>query len=105
MNQTIFDNYKQLTSALANHFILMSRMGDFYEMFFDHAEKAAPILGVAMTKRAGVPMCGIPYYSLELYARKLTERGFFVAVAELEETITPSSKLPVKRVIANVFTP
>ncbi|MEJ5298318.1 MAG: hypothetical protein WHZ52_09820, partial [Armatimonadota bacterium] len=45
--------------------LVMFRMGDFYEMFDEDAEKAAPILEIVLTRRDGRPMCGVPYHALE----------------------------------------
>lgn len=84
--------------------ILLFRLGDFYEMFFDDANRAAPILEVALTKRAGYPMCGVPYHALEAYLPKLLEAGVKVAIAEQMED-PKLAKGIVKRAITRVITP
>lgn len=78
--------YKQIKEEHKDK-ILFFRLGDFYEMFFDDALEASAILGITLTKRQGVPMCGIPYHSAKGYIKKLLFAGKKVAVAEqLEET-------------------
>ena len=67
--------------------ILFFRMGDFYEMFFDDARTAAPILEVVLTSRNkkkdnSVPLCGIPYHAKDHYASKLLKKGYKVAICE-----------------------
>ena len=71
--------------------IVFYRMGDFYEMFFEDATDAAPILGIALTKRGqhlgeDIPMCGIPFHSSNNYLAKLIETGRKVVICEQMET-------------------
>ena len=51
--------------------ILMYRLGDFYEMFFDDAVECSAALGLTLTKRQSIPMCGVPHHSCEGYIKKL----------------------------------
>ncbi|MDP1092493.1 hypothetical protein Q6316_30105, partial [Klebsiella pneumoniae] len=65
--------------------LLFYRMGDFYELFFDDAEKASQALGIVLTKRgkhqgAEIPMCGVPVHAADDYLQKLIGLGFRVAV-------------------------
>ncbi|MCA6080071.1 MAG: DNA mismatch repair protein MutS [Endomicrobium sp.] len=84
--------------------VLFFRLGDFYEMFGGDAIKAAPILEVVLTQRAGTPMCGVPYHSINSYIRKLITKGFKVAICEqLEEP--GAAKGIVKRGVTKVITP
>jgi DNA mismatch repair protein MutS len=84
--------------------ILFFRLGDFYEMFGDDAQKASKILEVVLTKRGGVPMCGIPFHAVNAYLKKLVKAGERVAVCEqLEEP--GQGKGIVKRGIVRVVTP
>ncbi|MDR1195122.1 MAG: DNA mismatch repair protein MutS, partial [Endomicrobium sp.] len=84
--------------------ILFFRLGDFYEMFGEDAVKAAPVMEVVLTRRAGMPMCGIPYHSINSYIRKLINKGIKVAVCEqIEEA--GASKGIVKRAVSRIITP
>ena len=62
--------------------ILFFRLGDFYEMFRKDAEEAAPILGITLTQRQGIPMCGVPYHAATTYIRRLLDAGRKVAICE-----------------------
>ena len=89
--------------------ILFFRMGDFYEMFFEDAEVAAPILQIALTSRNkdekhAVPMCGVPHHSASAYITKLIEQGYKVAVCDQVED-PKDAKGIVKREITRVITP
>ena len=64
--------YLEVKASTPSDSILLFRLGDFYEMFYDDAVKAAPILEVVLTKRAGYPMCGVPYHALEAYLPKFS---------------------------------
>ena len=57
-------------------YILFFRLGDFYEMFFSDAETVSRELELALTARAGSPMCGVPYHSSEIYIKRLIDKGF-----------------------------
>ncbi|WP_374654096.1 DNA mismatch repair protein MutS [Dongia sp.] len=94
--------------------LLFYRMGDFYEMFFEDAVKAAAALDIALTKRgrhAGedIPMCGVPVHAHEAYLSKLVRQGFKVAVCEQIEDPAEAkkrgSKSVVKRAVARIVTP
>ena len=84
--------------------ILFFRLGDFYEMFFDDAIRAAPILEVALTKRQTTPMCGIPHHAAPGYIAKLIKAGISVALAEQMED-PKKTKGMVKRDVVHVITP
>jgi DNA mismatch repair protein MutS len=84
--------------------ILLFRMGDFYELFFDDAKRAAPIMDIVLTKRNGVPMCGVPYHALQGYVARLLANGNKVAIAEQMED-PKLAKGIVKRAITQVITP
>src|ERR1700761_9712673 len=78
--------YLGLKSAHPDY-LLFYRMGDFYELFFADAAKAAEALDIALTKRGkhlgeDIPMCGVPVHAAEAYLEKLIRKGFRVAVCE-----------------------
>jgi len=85
--------------------LLFYRMGDFYELFFDDALKAAPALDIALTKRGhhngqDVPLCGVPAVGAEPYLEKLIRKGFKVAVCEQTEDAAAAKKRGAKSVVA-----
>lgn len=100
--------------------LLFYRMGDFFELFFEDAKRAAQILDIALTTRgehngAPIPMCGVPVHSAESYLARLIKAGCRVAIAEQVETPdeakarakregTPSSKVLVGRAIVRLVT-
>ncbi len=89
--------------------VLMYRMGDFYEMFFEDARRAAPLLEVQLTARNKgtgneAPMCGIPYHALESYLGKLIAAGLKVAICDQVEDPAQAKGL-VKREVTRVVTP
>ena len=65
--------------------LLFFRLGDFYEMFYEDAKTASPLLEIALTSRQKVPMCGVPYHAVNSYLAKLLRRGFKVALCEQME--------------------
>lgn len=102
----LMQQYQALKSSYP-HAILFFRLGDFYEMFAEDARAASNILGVVLTSRQGVPMCGIPYHSASNHISKLLAAGRKVAICE---QIAPSaeeaqkSKL-FKREVVRLITP
>jgi DNA mismatch repair protein MutS len=90
--------------------VLFFRMGDFYEMFLDDAVKASRILDIALTSRnkssdgADVPLCGVPYHSVNPYIAKMIEAGEKVAICEQVED-PKAAKGIVKRRVVRVVTP
>lgn len=95
-------------------YLLFYRMGDFYELFFDDAEKAAAALDIALTKRGkhlgeDIPMCGVPVHSHETYLARLIRAGFKVAVCEQTEDPAEAkkrgSKSVVRREVVRLVTP
>ncbi len=100
--------------------LLFYRMGDFFELFFEDAKRAAAILDIALTTRGehggqAIPMCGVPVHSAESYLARLIKAGCRVAIAEQVETPdeakarakregTPSSKVLVGRAIVRLVT-
>ena len=94
--------------------LLFYRMGDFYEMFFDDAKRAAVALDITLTKRgkhegADIPMCGVPVHNAESYLSRLIRKGFRVAVCEQTEKPAEAKqrgyKAVVRREVVRVVTP
>ncbi|WP_340618776.1 DNA mismatch repair protein MutS [Xenorhabdus entomophaga] len=89
--------------------LLLYRMGDFYELFYDDAKKAAKLLDISLTKRgqsAGqpIPMAGVPYHAIENYLAKLVQLGESAALCE-QVGDPASSKGPVERKVVRIVTP
>lgn len=89
--------------------LMFYRMGDFYELFFDDAEKAAKLLGITLTQRgssAGEPikMAGVPYHAAEQYLAKLVKLGESVVLCE-QVGDPATSKGPVAREVTRIYTP
>ncbi|MFP5391222.1 MAG: DNA mismatch repair protein MutS [Gammaproteobacteria bacterium] len=89
--------------------LVFYRMGDFYELFFDDAEKAARILGITLTARGAsngnpIKMCGVPFHSLDPYLAKLVKLGESCAICE-QIGDPATSKGPVERKVVRVVTP
>ncbi len=91
------------------HVLLFYRMGDFYELFYEDARRAAQLLDIALTQRgqsAGqpIPMAGVPAHSMETYLARLVRKGESVAICEQVGEVT-KSKGPVERQVVRVVTP
>jgi len=89
--------------------ILFYRMGDFYEMFLEDAERAAPLLEIALTTRDkgkpdAVPMCGVPVHAADGHVKRLAELGFRIAICEQVEDPRAARGL-VRREVVEVITP
>ncbi|MFO0596841.1 MAG: DNA mismatch repair protein MutS [Myxococcaceae bacterium] len=99
---------KQYLDVKAAHptALLFFRLGDFYELFFEDAVKAAELLQITLTSRAKgsdrVPMCGVPYHAARRYIARLIDAGQNVAICE---QLTPPGKGIVKREVVRVITP
>lgn len=96
--------YRRIRNELPPDTILFFRMGDFYEMFFDDAKVAATILDIALTKRQGTPMCGVPYHSSDNYLSRLIRAGKKVAICEQMEDPSQAKGI-VRREVTRVVTP
>ncbi|MEO7387095.1 MAG: DNA mismatch repair protein MutS, partial [Gammaproteobacteria bacterium] len=89
--------------------LLFYRMGDFYELFYDDARKAAKLLDITLTARGksagqSIPMAGVPYHAAEGYLARLVRAG--VSVALCEQIGDPATaKGPVERKVVRVITP
>lgn len=93
--------YQAIRRSLPDDILLLYRLGDFYEMFFEDAKIAAPILNVALTKRHDIPMAGVPHHAATGYIAKLVQAGKRVALAE--QTSEPKPGQLVEREIAQII--
>lgn len=96
--------YMEAKRSLPKDTLLMFRMGDFYEMFFEDAKIAAGLMNVVLTSRAGAPLCGVPYKAVRLYVPKLLAAGYKVALADQMEDAKQAKGL-VRRDITEVISP
>lgn len=100
----MMQQYRRIRNELPADTILFFRMGDFYEMFFDDAKVASAVLDIALTKRQGIPMCGVPYHSSDGYLSRLIRAGKKVAICEQMED-PAQAKGVVRREVTRVVTP
>ncbi len=84
--------------------ILLFRLGDFYETFFDDAKIVSRVLNIVLTKRQDAPMAGIPYHALDNYLKKLVDAGYKVAICDQVEDPSKAKGL-VKREVTRIVTP
>jgi DNA mismatch repair protein MutS len=99
----------QAAKAQVRSALLLFRLGDFYELFYEDAVTAARELEITLTSRNkdredSVPMCGVPYHSADGYISRLIQRGYRVAVCEQMEEAGPGKKL-VRREVTRIITP
>lgn len=87
------------------HAVVFFRLGDFYEMFGEDARRSSSVLGLTLTKRNGVPMCGVPYHASSRYVAKLLKEGKNVAICEQMEVPARSNSKLVERKVTRVITP
>lgn len=96
--------YREAKSQIPPDAILLFRLGDFYEMFFEDAVKASAIMELTLTKRNGYAMCGFPYHALAVQLPRLLSANVKVAIAEQMEDPRFATGI-VKRQITRVITP
>jgi DNA mismatch repair protein MutS len=95
--------YRRIKGELPKDALLLFRLGDFYEMFFEDAQAGAQFLNVALTKRGVVPMCGIPYHAAHTYIARLLKAGRKVAICDQMEEARPGQI--VKREVTQILSP
>jgi DNA mismatch repair protein MutS len=95
--------YRRIKQQLPADALLLFRLGDFYEMFFEDALVGAQILNVALTKRGTTPMCGIPYHAAPGYLARLLKAGRKVAICDQMEEARPGQL--VKREVTQILSP
>ena len=101
----MMQQYRSAKAEIPADAILLFRLGDFYEEFFEDAETVSSVLELTLTKRQGMPMCGFPYHALDNYLPKLVAAGLKVAIAEQVEDPKLVTKGIVRREITRIITP
>src|SRR5499425_322828 len=96
----MMQQYQRLRKSIPADTLLLFRLGDFYELFFEDAKEASVILNVALTKRNQVPMCGVPYHAAQTYIAKLIKAGRRVAICD--QTSEPQPGKIVSRDITQI---
>src|SRR5258707_3468032 len=95
--------YRRIKSELPKDALLLFRLGDFYEMFFEDAQVGAQLLNVALTKRGVIPMCGIPFHAANNYIARILRAGRKVAICDQMEEARPGQL--VKREVTQILSP
>src|SRR5437764_2801733 len=85
----MMQQYQRLRKSIPADTLLLFRLGDFYELFFEDAKEASVLLNVALTKRNEVPMCGVPYHAAPTYIAKLIKAGRRVAICDQTSETQP----------------
>jgi DNA mismatch repair protein MutS len=98
----MMQQYQRLRASVPADTLLLFRLGDFYELFFDDAKEASGLLNLALTHRNSVPMCGMPYHAAQGYISKLIQAGRRVAVCD--QTSEPQPGKIVTREITQIIT-
>ncbi|NDH55068.1 MAG: DNA mismatch repair protein MutS, partial [Betaproteobacteria bacterium] len=95
--------YRRIKGELPPDALLLFRLGDFYEMFFEDAQAGAHLLNLSLTARNGVPMCGLPHHAAGGYIARLLKAGRKVALCDQTEEARPG-KL-VQREVTQILSP
>src|SRR5436190_2442964 len=95
--------YRRIKGELPKDALLLFRLGDFYELFFEDAQEGAQLLNVALTKRGAIPMCGIPFHAANTYIGRLLKGGRKVAICDQVEEARPGQL--VKREVTQILSP
>ena len=97
----MMQQYQRLRASVPADTLLLFRLGDFYELFFEDAKDASALLNLALTKRNTVPMCGMPYHAAQGYVAKLIKAGRRVAICD--QTSDPQPGRIVDREITQII--
>ncbi len=97
----MMQQYQRLRKSIPADTLLLFRLGDFYELFFEDAKEASVLLNVALTRRNQVPMCGVPYHAAQTYVAKLIKAGRRVAICD--QTSEPQPGKIVSRDITQII--
>ena len=95
--------YRRIKGELPKDTLLLFRLGDFYEMFFEDAQAGAQLLNLSLTARNGVPMCGLPFHAANNYIARILRAGRKVAICEQMEDARPGQL--VKREVTQILSP
>ena len=99
----MMQQWHEIRAKLADDTLLMFRLGDFYEIFQQDAERGAKLLGITLTHRHGMPMAGIPFHAVDGYIQKLLDQGVKIAICDQVEA--PQAGKLVKRQLTRIITP
>ncbi|MEM9399082.1 MAG: DNA mismatch repair protein MutS [Verrucomicrobiota bacterium] len=99
----MMEQYRRIKSELPSDALLLFRLGDFYEMFFEDAKLGAELLNLTLTKRNDTPMCGVPHHAAESYIGKLVQAGRRVAICD--QISEPKPGQVVERAVTRIFSP
>ena len=95
--------YRRIKAELPKDALLLFRLGDFYEMFFEDAQTGAQVLNLSLTARNGIPMCGLPHHAASGYIARILKAGRKVAICDQTEEARPG-KL-VNREVTQILSP
>ncbi|TAL05163.1 MAG: DNA mismatch repair protein MutS, partial [Verrucomicrobia bacterium] len=95
--------YRRIKGELPKDALLLFRLGDFYEMFFEDAQAGSQLLNLSLTARNGVPMCGLPHHAANGYIARILRAGRKVAICDQTEDAKPG-KL-VNREVTQILSP
>ncbi|MGZ8939733.1 MAG: DNA mismatch repair protein MutS [Limisphaerales bacterium] len=95
--------YRRIKSELPKDALLLFRLGDFYELFFEDAQVGAQLLNVTLTKRNLIPMCGIPFHAANGYIARILKAGRKVAICDQVEEAKPGQL--VRREVTQILSP
>jgi DNA mismatch repair protein MutS len=95
--------YRRIKGELPKDALLLFRLGDFYEMFFEDAQSGAQLLNLSLTARNGVPMCGLPHHAANGYIARILKSGRKVAICDQMEDARPGQL--TKREVTQILSP
>ncbi|HEY5345083.1 MAG TPA: DNA mismatch repair protein MutS, partial [Verrucomicrobiae bacterium] len=95
--------YRRIKGELPKDALLLFRLGDFYEMFFEDAQSGAQLLNLSLTARNGVPMCGLPHHAANNYIARILRAGRKVAICDQMEDARPGQL--TKREVTQILSP
>jgi DNA mismatch repair protein MutS len=95
--------YRRIKGELPKDALLLFRLGDFYEMFFEDAQAGAQLLNLSLTARNGTPMCGLPFHAANNYIARILRAGRKVAICEQMEDARPGQL--TKREVTQILSP